>query len=314
MKTIRINTILALLIFLFAAVSCGENNPVIENADKQVQIVVSVPQFSLKTRAGTIDALPAEKQIDNLYLFLFPTTPGGTVYKYYINSPSFTGGTWDQTEMVSLNLSTSEAGVRDVYIVANCADIRTSLDGVNSPADLQNILRETAQPWSPQINTSLLLVGNVNGHNFVPNPQLKTVPLIRAVGKLEVNLTLSDVHKSTPIVEGVAQYKYRYVDFDKNTYVLKQASKITDAVTSDWMPLTADQYTLDAEDKVSAVHITTYINERDDIGSWIEIYLPYDDGGFLPPPEFGEGDLYRLAIPQAIMRNTWYKYDIEVSK
>ncbi|PVZ04547.1 hypothetical protein C7382_1322, partial [Porphyromonas loveana] len=33
--------------------------------------------------------------------------------------------------------------------------------------------------------------------------------------------------------------------------------------------------------------------------------------GNLPPPEFGP-ELYRLPLPEKVIRNNWYKYDLTI--
>ncbi|KKC51911.1 major fimbrial subunit protein (FimA), partial [Porphyromonas gulae] len=125
-------------------------------------------------------------------------------------------------------------------------------------------------------------------------------------------------------------HKYRYVNFDKDTYVVKPTTKPDNLISSangvwpqitDWTvwgaslnaspaPDAGTDYTLDANGKVTALRIITYLNERDSKGAIVEIALPRVDDGTLPPPEFGP-ELYRLPLPDKILRNNWYKYDIE---
>lgn len=321
---------ISILLFGMALVvaSCSKDTGVEKGPDKNVEIAFSVPEYTLQkissrsTRATT-PATDAEKEVKNLYVFLFSTT-GGTTLKYYVDA-AFTGGTWDSAgAKVTINQLQSVVGNRNVYVVANCADIKGKLDLVNSLTDLQNVLLETAQPWTPQITTPILMVGNQTW-DFSADYQLKTIPLTRAVAKIEVNVTITTkTSQSTPTIGGIAQYKYKYVGFDKNTYVLKPATKTTAAVTSDWMNFSATA-TQDAntqkwttgyvitDGKVTGLKLFTYINERDDVGSRIDLSLPfYDESGFLPPPEFGDGDQFRLELPQKVVRNTLYSYDLEL--
>lgn len=62
--------------------------------------------------------------------------------------------------------------------------------------------------------------------------------------------------------------------------------------------------------KVTSLKVVTYLNERDHAGTTIEIELPYNGSGPLPPPEFGP-EVYKLHLPAKIERNHWYQYDVE---
>jgi hypothetical protein len=116
-------------------------------------------------------------------------------------------------------------------------------------------------------------------HDFNTNYQLNNVSLVRALAKVQLNVKLSVQHYSIPVVDGKAQYSYKYIDFDKNTYVFKPSTKTDNLVSSnDWTAWSAtgsvSSYTLD-QGNVTNLTLTTYINERDNASSAIEIKLPY---------------------------------------
>jgi hypothetical protein len=333
-----------LIIILFTGLLLGACSSSDESAGgddskngKKIELSFSVPDYSMNvtTRAGTTDSgSPAEQDINNLYVFLFPTTSDQTVVKYYVDAATFTGGTWSTTDhKVDLDLTQAEAGKRDVYIVANCADLKTSLDAVTTEAGLQAVFRNTPSPWSDHINVPILMSGNAI-HDFIADGyQLDNVPLVRAIAKVELNITLSSSFQTVPTITAgsLTEYKYRYVNFDQNTYVVKPGTKLSVTAnsssnewptTTDWTqwgsslnvssaPDTGAGYTLSADGKVTALKIITYINESDVSGSAIEIELPRTDEGPLPPPEFGP-EWYKLPLPDKIERNTWYTYDVDL--
>ncbi|SHE52391.1 Major fimbrial subunit protein (FimA) [Bacteroides luti] len=263
------------------------------------------------------DGSTAERTIDNLYVFLFPTTSSQTIKKYYISSPSFTGGSWSSSDnKILLNITQTEVGSRDVYIVANCtSEMKTSLDGVTTIANLQSVLQTSSTPWSATLTAPILMSGSKT-HDFNSDYQLNSISLVRAIAKVQINATLSASHQATPLsAENVAQYKYKFIDFDKNTYLLQQTSKIDNLVSSaswnNWEAAgTVSGYTTNSEGKVISLSLTTYLNERDNSGTLIEFSLPYS-GGFLPPPEFGD-EIYKLQLPARIERNHWYVIDVEI--
>lgn len=145
-------------------------------------------------------------------------------------------------------------------------------------------------------------------HNFVTNRILSSVPLTRALAKIELNVTLPAKHQDAD----ASHYRYNFIDFDKNTYVLKPTAKTDELVTSGWQAWqaasTVSSYTLTGG-KVANLKVITYINERDNPGSYIDIQLPYNPGGPLPPPEFGD-ETFKLPLPSEIKRNHWYKFDV----
>lgn len=309
--------IIGFLSLLLTACS-SDDIPVGDNFDtKNITLSFQVNSFvkgSLKsaTDNGSID----EQAIENLYVFLFPTSGTQSFKSYYISSVSFTGGSWSSTDnKVLLNLTQGEAGNRDVYVVANCSGIKTSLDGVSTIAELHAALQSNETPWSAMLTTPILMSGNKT-HNFNTNYQLNNVLLIRAVAKVQLNVTLTSVHQGKPLSGegGSDHYKYKFINFDKDTYVLKPTSKPDNLTSSSaWVSWNdaITSYTLDSSGKVISLTLTTYLNERDNTGASIELSLPYFDGGFLPPPEFGD-ETYKLQLPAKIERNNWYVYDVEV--
>lgn len=287
-----------------------------------------------KTLRATGDGSAAEQAVTNLYLFLFDNT-GANPISYYIDGATFSGGTYSAAEKkIILDMTQAEAGARQVHIVANCADLKTQLDAVTTVAGLQSVFRSTPQPWSTNIEAPILMSGNAT-HDFIEQGyQLNSVPLIRTVAKIELNVRLTSGFQVDPTISGgnLVEYRYRYADFDTRTYVEKPmpakpdnlASSSADAWpnTDSWTPWgaslndstppdTGAGYTLDDDGKVTGLKLITYLNERDEPGAVVEIELPRVDDGPLPPPEFGP-ELYMLPLPEKIERNNWYRYDIEI--
>ncbi|SBW06795.1 fimbrial protein [uncultured Dysgonomonas sp.] len=306
---------ISLLLSLFFVACSNEETTDTALENNKIELSFSIDNYITKQTkavdAGTVE----EQRIDDLYLFLFPSTGSQTLKKYYINTSTFTGGSWNSSDSkVSLNLTQAEAGSRQVYIIANCSSIKSDLDAVVSLTGLQSVLKETSLPWSDNITTPILMSGNKT-HDFYSNFQLNNIPLIRAVAKVQLNVKLSAEHQSSPLFNSIAQYNYKFIDFDKNTYALKQASKSDNLVSSsDWVAWqangTVSSYNLE-NGKVTELIVTTYINERDNAGSAIEISIPYLGAGPLPPPEFGN-ETYKLLLPAKIERNHWYIYDMEI--
>ena len=167
-------------------------------------------------------------------------------------------------------------------------------------------------------------MSGMKNHNFSTQGRvLENLQLVRAVAKVELNVTLPAKHQST----NVADYQYNFVDFDKNTYMLENLSKVAEvastgnsaATPATWVPFDADgttdhvsSYEVDnVSGLVTNLKIVTYINEKTNANSYIEIQLPYKDGGFLPPPEFGP-ETFILPRQGEIKRNHWYKYDVDL--
>ena len=312
---IRKPSIYFVLIAILHFVACSPddvpNNGVLEN--KMLEVAYSINSFNvdgIATRA-TDAGTTAEQQVDNLYLLLFDGG-GANPKRYFIDSATFTGGTWDAANRkITLSLTQAEAGNRQVYVVANIsAALKTTLDGVATLTALKTVAVTNNTPWSPGLTTLILMSGNAT-HNFVANRTLSTVSLIRALAKVELNITLPAVHQdANPL-----NYKYKFIDFDKKTYVLKPDSKPNDLVNfpttgwQDWQQAGVVASYGVVSGKVATLKIVAYLNERNNAGSYIDIQLPYNPGGPLPPPEFGN-DTFKLPLAGEVKRNHWYKYDV----
>lgn len=294
---------------LFFAACSSDDVP--EKANDTIALFYSISNFDMNgatTRATDVGTV-AEQQIDNLYLLMFDIR-GANPIKYYIdNSFAAASGTWTKaTGKINLKLTQSEAGNRQVYLVANTSTaLKTTLDGVATLAGLQSAMESTTTPWSPNLSAPILMSGN-STHNFNTNHILNNVPLVRAFAKVELNVILPTKHQDADH----SHYRYNFIDFDKNTYVLKPTTKTDDLVTSDWLNWQAasdvSSYKKGNDDKVNSLKVVTYINERDNAGSYINIQLPYNAGP-LPPPEFGDEE-FKLPLPDKIERNHWYKFDV----
>ena len=326
---------IALLATLIFVACTSEDISLDKQDDKSIEIFLSVSNYQISNASSrSTRSIHAgsneEKEVENLYLFLFDTN--GSVEKYNVTGTSFSGGTWSVEEgKITLNLTQITAAIRDVYIVANYpSSLQGALDGVTTVSELLTVAHNQGTPWSPDLGTPILMTGNVNGHNFISNRQLNNVPLTRAVAKLELNIKLTAERQSTPTIEQgvpgsgntstVHQYGYQFVDFDKNTYAYKQTQKVDDLESfANMVNFTETddvaKYILTG-DVVTGLTLITYLNERDSHNgvnprSSVELRLPYNSGGPLPPPEFGD-EIYKLQLPTIIERNTWYVYDIEI--
>lgn len=322
------------LVSLFL-VSCSKT-PVEPTTNRSIEISLNVDDFTPTNgvRCGERNAgSDAERVITNLYVFLFDNT-GANPSKYYIDGATFTGGTWSQADMkVKLDMTQSEAGLRRVCVVTNVNnEMKLALDAVTTESALQTVKGTLAQPWSPHIVSPFLMSGT-KIHNFLTNYLLDNVSLTRAVAKVELNISLREKFQTQPtIVSGnLSDFKFRYVNFDKETYVVKSTTKPDNLINSandvwpqitDWTvwgaslnasptPDAGTGYILDASGKITALRIITYLNERDNKGAAIEFALPRVDDGNLPPPEFGP-ELYRLQLPDKIQRNHWYQYNVKI--
>lgn len=307
----KVNYIYLILFTTLFFAACSSDNVPEEKGNDRVELSYSISSFNIDgttTRATDVGSA-AEQQIDNLYLFLFDTD-GANPIKYFVNSPNFANGTWSETEgKISLNLLQGDAGNRQVYLVANASsDLQTTLASVTTLAQLQAVIASNSNtPWSPTLNTPILMSGS-STHDFNANYLLNYIPLIRALAKIELNVTLPEKHQDADPIH----YKYNFIDFDKNTYVLKPAAKPADLATSGWQPWQessdVSSYTTLATGEVATLKVVTYINECDNTGSYIDIQLPYNAGP-LPPPEFGD-ETFKLPLPSEIKRNHWYKFDV----
>lgn len=342
----RILYISLLAVLLFPACT-SEEVPGEKPGSENIEVLFSVSTYQVTTVRAATRATDAgnsfEQAINDFYLFLFPGS-GNTnpVRKYYIDGTGVTQigvsgsfGTYDETgKKVSLNLTKAEAGNRDVYIVANTAGntpLQTALDGVTTLSGLQTVLSTTTTPWSPALATPILMSGG-KPHDFMTDRVLGTgaagnepLRLVRAFARIELNITLKDEHKSASI----ADYKYKYTNFHKETNVIKKATSTGSdkyasssasvwPITTGWTPWGSaldmqgmgSAYTVSGG-VVITLKLVTYVNERDDAGTAIEIEVPYNGSGPLPPPEFGP-ELYKLEFPEGIQRNYWYVHEIEI--
>lgn len=312
-----------MVLWAFGGTSCSKKGGNVADEPVpagRVEIYFSNPNFSLsengtniKMRALAIDATePQEKQIDNLYLFLFPHA--GSHYKYYITSSSFTGGSWIAAEgRIVLELSSDIVSNCDVYLVANCSDLKNSLDAVDSKEKLKTVLRTYSDLW--KIGTPLLMEGEAT-HDFTQNRKLKSVELKRALAKLMIEVKLNKEHQSKQIKD----YGYKYLNFGKKTYLLerKEPQKTGDVQShNNWQAI--EKITKDSEGNITSFRIATYINEYDNTGNAnapraeVSFRLPFNGSGPLPPPEFGE-DKYEIKLPQKVVRNTLYDYTLDISQ
>ena len=287
-----------ILLFTLLFMACSSEESSLE-LNESIQLSVDQLNFHSGT-TSTIDGSAAENEVQNLYVFLFT---GTTVDKYY-----FSTGTWNTTDKkVTINISPATTGTREVYIVANSSTvIKNQLDAVIDKASFLAVYESLSGPWSTNISTPILMVGHKATHNFATNPKLDKIDLERVIAKLELQVTLSEKQQDISTA-----FSYRFVNFDKRTYVVKPNPEKPDDLLlySDWFPLSSiNDITLSGE-KVSSFKIVTYLNERDTPGAIVEIILPNSEGGLLPPPEFVD-DVYKLRLPDKVVRNTLYKYEI----
>lgn len=301
-------------LFAVAAAGCsifGENDK--PDAGDNITLSFNVNNYvrnqPFKSALLTADD---EQAIENLYFFLFPVSGGAAPATYAVEAADFTGGVWNESEnRISLSLTRAEAGERNVFIVVNYpAEMKAQLDAVSDAEALKAVLQSTENPWSDNLSTPILMSGSAT-HNFNDSRTLNSVPLTRAIAKIELNVSLSEAFRSAVTnAEGEAQYRYRYVDFDKATYAVKPAAKADNLTTSEWTDW-AEANITQSGGKATGLELTTYLNERDTKGAKVEIQLYYNDGGLLPPPEFGP-ETYILPLPDKIERNHWYVFDIEI--
>lgn len=324
----RIQYIYILITAVLVLAGCSkEDLPNYNLTDNEIAISYSTKRYKLDdgTRSGefrsTDEGSQAERDIDNLYILLFKSD--GTVEKFYVDD-NFTDGEWLKTgtnatkPYVKLKLAPGVAAERNVHVVANVsAALKAKLDAntLKTEANLKDVFDELNTSWSPTLKTPILMSGSAS-HDFTVKKELESVELVRVLAKVELEITLPDHHKST----AESDYKYQFINFDKNTYVLKpepkKVSAAGDLISSpNWQAWTASgdvtTFTKGSDNKVEKLTLVTYLNEVEDAGTMIEIQLPHTDGGLLPPPEFGP-ETFKLPLPDKVERNHWYKYDIEL--
>ena len=184
-----------------SACSEDENFDENETSHKQVELSFQIKNFDRSTlKTSTGEASVDEEIIENLYVFLFPTSSQQSLKKYEITNSAFGGGVWKNTDnKLLLNLTQAEAGKRDIYIIANYSyAIKTALDKVNTLEDLRTILLSNEMPWSTTLASPILMSGNTT-HDFRANYQLNSIALIRALAKVQLNIKLSESHQTVPI-------------------------------------------------------------------------------------------------------------------
>lgn len=332
-----------LLISSFLSFSCSNEHQKAPVSSDPIEILLRINDFTEtdgtdgKVRMGKHPGSDKERGVTNLYIFLFNSS-GTDPQKYYIEEASFSGGVWNRPEMkVQLDMTSIQAGSRRVYVIANIApSVKNSLDAVDTEEALIAVKNTTNQPWSPDVGFPLLMSG-FKVHDFLSNRLLKDLVLTRCIAKVDFEIELTDKTRESlqkPVFDNkkLSNFKYRYVDFDKDTYIVKPTLLKPDNLTSsiseawpqisNWMswesslndliaPDTGMGYQMNSEGSIVSLRIITYLNERDTKGAAIEFVLPWVDGGMLPPPEFGPM-LYRLPLADKIVRNNWYKYKIRI--
>lgn len=338
MSRARFRYLLGVFLIFFA--SCGDGlSDSFDSSGKEIVISYSQKRYrqesvgSTTANAKTITRLldadeTTEELIDNLYILLVEAgetanwNDATNTKRYYTNSAIFDDGEWSKIdEKVTLKLSQADAGERDVYLFANIdSDLEEKLDTVKSLVALETIHRSNNNPWSPNLSDattkSILMSGRTESdspHDFQSDKTLDFVELIRTVAKIKLNINLSYSQFST---KDVTDYRYNMVNFDKSTYLLENIDKPTlNSESSGW------KYFSDGSDRVSThsknssnyivgLELVTYINETSNAGSYIEIEMPFEGPGFLPPPEFGP-ETRRISLPDIIERNHYYIYNIK---
>lgn len=314
----RIARVLFMLTFIVTA--CSESSEVKLDDLNAIEIVFEINSYSSDDEPLLSPGTGAENQINELFVYLFPTHPSQSLLKFYMNSSDFAEGSWVMADnKVMLDKTNAEVGQRLVYVVANAGSLKSQLDLVTTPAELELVFRNIPSPWSPALTTPLLMSGSVM-HDFIANYRLTTLSLTRAIAKLHINIQLSNSHRG-PLTQtdgsGItsSQYHYRLLNFDTRTYSIKPLLKPDYLVSSGWVSWestpTLSAVTLDGSSNVSSLSLTTYLNERDNAGTVVEFKIPYYSTGSLPPPEFGN-ETFRLVLPDKIIRNTFYSYLIEL--
>lgn len=295
--------------------------------------VVHTSTKSAQLRA-TDDGSEAERKIENINLFLFDETDASKSVSYYFASNGFEGVTWtnqDGKGNITLSMKQEVAGTRLVYIVANYGSKITA----TSVDDLKAIKKESDTPWSPTLTTPIIMEGSAN-HDFIANRVLggttaTNIKLTRALAKIELNIDLEKSFQS-PVsnVDGkTSAYQYRFVNFDKETYVLNPETKTEDDLKTShdnlattWFNWTYDDITV-TNGVATHLRLSTYLNERfkpgdnasieDKLkGAYIEIRMHYNDGGLLPPPEFAP-ETYTFPTFDKVERNYKYVFDTSIS-
>ncbi|WP_296946823.1 fimbrial protein [uncultured Dysgonomonas sp.] len=275
------------------------------------------------------DDIEYEDRVHDLAMLVFDSSSGTKVGEYFDENIPLSEK--DKSFIVQLNPG---PGQRDFYFVANMPiaalksiTTRSAMESyINTFRDLDTdlYLNATETKGFPMSriykNQTITQGGNIYSPlPFRPNGEDR-VNLIRVLAKLEVKIDGSTTNLGVKNI----YYKNAYRQFSLQSpltpivpifYEDKPSTKTDNLVSSnDWTAWSAtgsvSSYTLD-QGNVTNLTLTTYINERDNASSAIEIKLPYQATGPLPPPEFGD-ETYKLLLPSKIERNHWYVYDVEI--
>lgn len=337
--TVRIVVLLLLTVLFISCVYDDVGGCLSEKAELTIAFAptdyidakVSSRSAEVKTRAL---ATTEEMQLNNVYIILFSTT--AAPLKYFVETTTNTpdlkwiaGTEYNQVKIypkdVSNNYMTlSAVGLRNVYVIGNVnATLKGALDDVNmdTETELAAVLTTTEDPWTISITSALglLMEGHTGtGHDFATNYIAGPISLTRAVAKVKINVKLAAPFQSSVHTD----YGYKYLNFGKETYILEKADAQTTGIVdshTDWQ--TAGFTFTPATGTVIDLSLTTYINEYKNTSSTdptatIELRLPFNNNdGMLPPPEFGDGyETHRLVMPLQVVRNTYYEYDVEITK
>jgi hypothetical protein len=181
-----------LVLFLVAAAiftGCEDSDGI--PVEKQTGVYIRfMPQRNTKA-ANDTDNLPEEYAINDLSIFLTEVGSNTVVNKYVHQSFSPVN---DTAKLVALPLDPTTVARKDVYVIANCADI-TSLNAIQTLDDMKALQTPLATTTAGLATTQgLPMYGqslNTNLSNTsVGNPAL--VPLIRACAKLQITLSFPD--------------------------------------------------------------------------------------------------------------------------
>lgn len=308
---------------LLILVGCDSKYPFTE--DDEIEIAFTVANNVVETMTSnattraTVSPTDTEKSIADLYLLLFPQT-GGVIRQYVetktVSTSEYSLITGSEMGVKLLSVKQNQANSSDVFVIANCAQIKSQLDAVASKDDLNAVLQTISQPEDMKADY-LLMIGQTSvAHNFIENNQLKSIPLYRTMARVDVEMTLATEYQSSL----ASDYGYRCLKFGAELWLTTHADAQTaDKVVSTlstpqvkWNTVTT------GGTPINKISFSTYLNEYNNTGNAtapcasIEVKLPFNPtSGSLPPPEFG-GDIYRFNLPIEVKRNTVYRYTLEV--
>jgi hypothetical protein len=207
-----------LLLIGFFAAACDENTVVIP--EKQSEVSMLLMPLRSANAVNDPDNLAAEYNIVNLHIFL-ANAGTATITDKFINQ-AFTSAndpTILNSQLVNLPLDPSTLTNKDVYVIANCADV-TSLNAVQTVSDIQAL--QTPQATTADGLTTaggLPMSGQILNVNLITSTAANplTVMLTRACAKIRVTLTFTGVSyigsNNEFAIENAAAYTY-YVKND----------------------------------------------------------------------------------------------------